>query len=185
MNLLENVESINRPSHVLEVVLYPDPILKEVSKLVTVAIPQDRDLQDLLRDMEHTLIHYKALGLAAIQVGVPLRVLVVREIIPGHQDRIRKVINPIVKIQGDETSYTKEGCLSIPGIFTSILRPKTIMVEYLNEFGYKVTIGADNMLARAIQHEVDHLDGITFFDRMNAIQRTTALTKFKRIKRKM
>ncbi len=180
--LFEKTDKASREPHVLDVVLYPNPILKQVSKLVTTAIPQDRDLQELLRDMECTLNHYRAWGLAAVQVGVALRVLVVRD---HYNGKVAKVINPIVRVTGKDTSYTKEGCLSIPGVHTSILRPSAIQVEYFNELGEKVTLDTNKMMARAIQHEVDHLDGITFFDRMNSVQRNSMLTKFKRIKRKM
>jgi peptide deformylase len=181
MSLFDKTEKLVREPKVLNVLMYPNPFLEEVSSHVTTSIPDDTELQDLLSDMKATLTYYAAQGLAAIQVGVPLRVLLVRD--PSGE--ILTVINPRLTFKDSEPAYENEGCLSLPGVFTRIVRPKTVHVEYFNEKGEKVTKDADGILARAIMHEVDHLDGKTFLTKMTSVQRASALNRLKKAKRKM
>src|SRR6266404_5746065 len=105
MNLFDNKSFLKRDPEVLSVLMYPNPTLNQVSKLVTTSIPDDIELQNLIENMRATLEHYKALGLAAIQVGVPLRLLLVKDANKTHI-----IINPIVK-SSCGSSYETEGCL--------------------------------------------------------------------------
>lgn len=180
-NLFPTIPKIIRHPKVLDIVKWPDPILKEKSKLVLDSIPNQPDLQNLLDDMVVTLFEYNAVGLAAIQVGIPLRILVVRD----SKNNVVKVINPVLKNKTNETCYEQEGCLSFPGLFLKITRPKEVSVTYFDEHGQIKETGADGLLARAIQHELDHLDGKTFLDRVNSIEKTRALRKIKIINRKI
>ncbi len=179
MTLFNQTPEPHTPT-VLDVLMYPHPALKEVSQLVTTTIPGDLTLQNLIVDMEATLRRYNALGLAAIQVGVPLRVLIVREPVT---DKITVVINPIVKSSSGE-SYENEGCLSVPGVFTRIRRPQTIEVEFFDQHGIRHTTGQSDQMARAILHEIDHLNGVVFLDKMTSVQKNSALKKLKVVKRK-
>lgn len=180
MKLLEQEKEPFTPV-VLDVLMYPNPMLQEISGLVTTSIPGDENLQKLISNMETTLRRYRALGLAAIQVGVPLQIILVKD---TKEDKVHIIINPALKsIKGER--YEKEGCLSVPGVFVRILRPESVEIEYFDRNGDKQTTNEGGMLGRAILHEIDHLAGITFLDRMNFVQKTAALKKLKTIKRKM
>ncbi len=181
MSLFDKIGKVERPPEVLQITMYPDPSLKMASKLVVESIPDNEYLQTLIEDMKKTLTYYRAAGLAAIQVGVPLSVILVRDY---PDDKIYTLINPIIK-QATGQFYENEGCLSVPGVFTRMTRAKDVVVEYLDQAGNKQTLAATGLLARAVLHEIDHLDGITFFERMNFVQRASALKKYKLIKRKM
>ncbi len=175
------LNNIKAKPEVLQVVFYPDPILSTVSTSVLESIPHNEPLQALMDSMIATMQAYRAVGLAAIQVGVPLRVLVVQD---EHEQPI-KVINPRIVEVDTEMLYTREACLSLPGLFVSVNRPKSVTIEYFNELGELKTTYADDLLGRAIQHEMDHLDGLTFLDRLNKIYKSAALKKYKLIKRKL
>lgn len=139
------------------IVKYGDDLLRKKSRKVDVI--NDRILT-LLKDMEETLYAANGVGLAAPQVGVLKRVVVI-----DVGDGIIKLINP--EIVYKEGSYIdSEGCLSIPGRQEEVERPKKVRVEALNEKGEKITIEGEDLLARAFCHEIDHLDGILFIDRI-------------------
>ena len=197
MNLFDNAEkTLTRPPEVLDILMYPHPLLKEVSSLIVNNIVTDQTLQTLIGDMRKTLLHYRALGLAAVQVGVPVRLLLVREVgaintstttypdFTEFGDKIHVIINPIIKSTSG-SQFVTEGCLSVPGVTTRILRPRTVEIEYLDQYGYKHKVTQHYSLAQAILHEMDHLNGLMFFDKMNSIQKNSALKKLKVIKRKM
>ncbi len=123
----------------------------------------DRIIKKLLSDMADTMYEYDGVGLAAPQVGVSLRIIVV-----DNGDGLIELINPvIVDSQGTETAT--EGCLSIPGIFGEVERYSTVTVEGLNRNGKKIQVTGSELLGRALQHEIDHLNGILFIDRAKSI----------------
>ncbi len=173
------LESLNREPKILRVIRFPDPILSKPSTLITSSIPDDEGLQELLSDMVHTMQAYKAAGLAAVQVGVNIRALVVQ-----GTDGPVKVINPVIK-EVDGLKLTHEGCLSFPGLFLRVSRPDEVVVQYFDETGTMRTTVMGDLLGRAIQHEIDHLDGKTFLDRVGNVNRASALAKYKAVKRKM
>jgi peptide deformylase len=147
--------------------MYGDPVLRQ--KALPVAEIDDT-VREMVADMRETMAAYQGVGLAANQIGVPQRVLVV-DVPVDEQTRARyALINPVIdKRQGVDTA--EEGCLSIPGIYEDVRRADSVRVRALDEHGKPVEFTAEGYLARAIQHEVDHLDGVLFIDRLSALKR--------------
>ena len=136
-----------------------DEILKKKSREVDVI---DEKIQTLIDDMIETMYKYNGVGLSAVQVGILKRVVVI-DIDDGTG--VKVLINPkITKIKGEQE--VEEGCLSFPNQYAKMLRPKEVTVEALDRNGKKITIKAKDLLAQAIAHECDHLDGIVFVDKM-------------------
>lgn len=159
---------------VREIVVYPDKRLKLVSKEVE---SFDGALHDVLDDMYDTMRAKNGVGLAAIQVGVALRALIINIPIEGEdgehdqpKENTLEMINPVITEQ-DGCEKFQEGCLSVPGVYEDIERAKHVKVEYFNRNGNKLTIENDAFLAIAIQHEIDHLDGKVFIEKLSYIKR--------------
>ena len=137
-----------------------DEILRKKSKEVEVV---DEKIKELLNDMIETMHKYNGVGLAAVQVGILKRVIVIDLYEEGVEPL--KLVNPvIVKEKGEQEC--EEGCLSFPNKYAKMIRPKEIWVEALNENGKKVKIYGKDLLAQALAHEIDHLNGIVFVDKM-------------------
>jgi peptide deformylase len=141
----------------------------------------DDELRALVQDMFETMYDAEGIGLAGPQVGVSRRVIVV----DLHEEggRPLALINPVISAPSTETDRVEEGCLSIPGVSASVERPIRIAVDALTPTGEPVRIEAEGMLARCLQHEVDHLDGILFIDRISPLKRRMVLGKYKRAMR--
>ncbi|WP_415406973.1 peptide deformylase [Sulfurovum sp. CS9] len=159
---------------VREIVVYPDKRLKLISKEVEVF---NGALHDLLDDMYETMRAKNGVGLAAIQVGVDQRVLIINvplEIEDGEHDQPKEntleMINPVI-VEKDGTEKFQEGCLSIPGVYEDVERAKHVKVEYFDREGNKQAIEDDGFLAVAMQHEIDHLDGKVFIEKLSYIKR--------------
>ena len=180
----------------LPLIISPDPRLKEVAIEVTKV---DAQLQKLMDDMIVTMYNEKGIGLAAVQVGVLKRVLVMDvnydssryknqgcgdsncgEIHIKDADPIF-MVNPKIIKSSKELSTFFEGCLSFPEIRAEIKRPKTVEVEYLDYNGEKQIIKADGLLATCVQHEIDHLNGITFVDYLSKTKREMLLKKMQKL----
>ena len=164
-----------------EIVYMGDPVLRAPAEDVTVF---DEDLGALIRDMFETMYHADGIGLAAPQVGLSLRVIVVG--LRGHDDgELKKqplaLVNPIVTWESKEVAKQSEGCLSIPGLEEVVQRPVSVRVEAKDPDGNDIIVEADDLLARALQHEIDHLDGILFIDRVSMLKRRMLLKKWKKI----
>ena len=138
------------------------------------------DLRRLVRDMTDTMYDAEGIGLAAPQVGVSQRILVVDVADEEENRHMHALVNPVIVEFGKKTEKASEGCLSIPGIEESVTRPATVVVEALTPNGDPVRIEADGLLARALQHEVDHLDGILFIDRLSPLKRSILLRKWRK-----
>ncbi len=153
---------------VLDILFYPDPALKR--KSLPVEKPSE-DLNRLLDDMVQTMHDANGVGLAAPQVGKNIRVLVVDVPFPEEdKSEFYELINPeIVSSRGFQMG--EEGCLSVPGFFANIRRKERVQVSALDRIGKRFTIDAEGMLSRVLQHEIDHLDGILFFDRLRRLKR--------------
>lgn len=152
---------------ILEIKKYPDEILKKKSS------PVDNingDLQHLIDDMVETMYAAPGIGLAAPQIGVSKRLIVVDVSTKEEQYPPVILINPEI-IETDDFVDSEEGCLSIPGYISTIKRAEKIVVRGLDRNGKPLQFEADGLFARAIQHEIDHLDGILFVDRMSYIKR--------------
>ena len=147
--------------------VYGDPALRTKAKPIT---EFDGSLLELVTDLYQTMTAYNGVGLAANQVGVVQRVLVIDLPIDDETRARFALVNPeLSERTGTETG--EEGCLSIPGIYEDVKRAKTLRVRGLNEHGKPLDFVAEGFLARAIQHEVDHLDGVLFVDRLSLLKR--------------
>lgn len=154
-----------------------DPILRE--EAAPVASVTD-EVRRLVEDMFDTMYAEEGVGLAAPQVGVPLRVIVVD---PREPDVVPfALINPRISAFSDEVERAEEGCLSIPGLKEIVERPVSVRVDALNRDGEPVVIEADDLLARILQHEIDHIDGILFIDRVSALKRKLLLKRWQKVR---
>jgi len=161
-----------------DIVLLGDPVLRTKTDEVT---EFDVELRALVRDMFETMYHAEGVGLAAPQVGVSKRVLVVDLRREDREDTRLALVNPRITWSSVETAKETEGCLSIPGLEEVVQRPFSVRVEALNPEGRDVTVEADELFARALQHEIDHLDGVLFLDRVSALKRRMLLKKWRKL----
>ena len=159
---------------VREVAIYPDKRLKLISKEVE---SFDAELHTLLDDMYDTMRSKNGVGLAAIQVGVDVRALIINvplEVAEGEEDQPKdntlEMINPVI-IEKDGSEVFQEGCLSIPGVYEDVERAKHVKVAYFDRDGNKQTIEDSDFLAIAIQHEMDHLEGKVFIEKLSILKR--------------
>jgi peptide deformylase len=159
----------------LEILKYPHPALKKRAAEVKQITPE---IEKLLSDMVETMRSARGVGLAATQVGVDKRVIVL-EVPEGGESAFFKLINPeIVSREGGVLH--EEGCLSIPGVTAEVARSESVVVRALDEKGRKVEIEGRGLLAIAFQHEVDHIDGVLFVDRLSRLKRGLVLRKYKK-----
>ncbi len=157
-----------------EIVIYPDKRLKLISEEIT---QFDKLLHDLLDDMYDTMVAKNGVGLAAIQIGVPKRVLIINVPIKDEElgrdqpkENTLEIINPVFEEKHGSTVF-QEGCLSVPGIYEDVNRFEYVKITYQDRYGNKHEIEDDDFLAIAIQHEVDHLDGKVFVEKLSFIKR--------------
>ena len=165
---------------VLAIITAPDPRLKVKCEPVAAV---DASIAKLMDDMLDTMYLAPGIGLAAPQVGVTKRVLVV-DVSPkdGPRDPIR-MANPEIVWRSDELAVYEEGCLSLPEQYAEVERPKTVRFRYLDEKGVPREREAEGLLATCIQHEIDHLDGILFVDHLSALKRRMILRKLAKLKK--
>tara|TARA_B100000131_G_scaffold291990_1_gene306028 strand:+ start:317 stop:841 length:525 start_codon:yes stop_codon:yes gene_type:complete len=164
-------------------------ILKEPNKILRqVSLPVEKvgkEEQILMDDMLETMYEAKGIGLAAIQIGIPKRIIVMDI---GNRDKEKKpmyFVNPIIKNKNSDYSTYEEGCLSVPNQFAEINRPSTCEVEYLDYNGNKKIIKASGLLATCIQHEMDHLEGILFIDYLSKLKKMMIIKKLSKQKNKV
>jgi peptide deformylase len=142
----------------LPIITYPNPILEKKSERIK--DPKSPDIRELVLDMLETMEAQGGLGLAAPQVGKSIRLCVIK-----FEGKTHILINPVFKSKSWRKVIAEEGCLSFPGQFFPVRRSKTVKVEALDRKGEKIIIKADGLLSRALQHEIDHLDGVLFISR--------------------
>ncbi len=160
-----------------DILTVPDPMLKKVSKPVEAV---DDELRALMDDMLETMYDAPGIGLAAIQIGVPKRVIVM-DIAPREGDREpRYFVNPQILWRSEETQPYEEGCLSVPDIYDEVERPARVKLRYLNYQGEQIEEDAEGVFAVCIQHEMDHLDGVLFIDHLSRLKRDRAVSKVKK-----
>jgi peptide deformylase len=162
-----------------EIVLLGERVLREEAHDVEAF---DDELRSLVRDMFETMYHADGIGLAATQVGVRARVLVIDLRREDEPDTRLALVNPKVVWASGETDKQSEGCLSIPGIEEVVERPWAVRVEGFDPEGREVTVEVDDLYSRALQHEIDHLDGVLFLDRVSALKRRMAMKKWKKLR---
>jgi len=166
---------------ILELVKAPDPRLKLVSQ----PVPEvDRALKRFMDDMFDTMKDARGIGLAAIQVGVPKRVAVIDLDPSGPDSKPVYLVNPKIVAESDEKILHNEGCLSVPDFWQDVCRASRLTVEYTDEKGRPQTLEADGLLAIALQHEIDHINGLLFIDHLSKLKRSIALRKSAKLKRK-
>ncbi len=159
----------------------PDPVLKQVSRPVGAVTDETRALMD---DMLETMYAAPGIGLAAVQIGVPVRVIVMDLAKEGEAPEPRHFVNPeILELEGEKQAY-EEGCLSVPDFFDEVERPKRVKLRYLNYRGEQVEEWAEGMYAVCIQHEMDHLQGTLFIDHLSRLKRSYAINKVKKAKKR-
>ena len=156
----------------------PDKILRQVSKPVEGVGSEE---QNLMRDMLDTMYAAKGIGLAAIQVGIPKRIIVI-DLNKDEKKNPMYFVNPIIKQKNSVNSIYEEGCLSVPNQFAEIERPNKCEVEYLDFDGKKQLLKAEALLATCIQHEMDHLEGILFIDYLSKLKKSMIIKKLSKNK---
>ena len=159
-------------------IILPDPVLRLVSAPVEQV---DAEIRKLAADMLDTMYDAPGIGLAAIQVGEPLRMLVIDLAKEGEPPAPQIFINPEVLATGDDRSIYEEGCLSIPDYYAEVERPASVRVKYVDAQGKSHEIDADGLLATCLQHEIDHLNGVLFIDHISKLKRDMVVKKFKKL----
>ena len=163
-----------------KIITEPNKILRQISQNVDKVGKEEQKLMD---DMLETMYEAKGIGLAAIQIGVPKRILVMDISKNEEKKNPMYFVNPIIKNKNSELSTYEEGCLSVPNYFAEIERPKKCEIEYLDYNGKKNNLLAEGLLATCIQHEMDHLDGILFIDYLSNLKKKRAIEKVKKYKK--
>ena len=163
---------------VKKILIEPNKLLRQISKTVEKVGDEERALMDNMLD---TMYDAPGIGLAAIQIGVPKRIIVMDIGRDENKKEPRYFVNPIIKNKNDEKSTYEEGCLSVPDQFAEIERPNTCEVEYLDYDGKKQLLKADGLLATCIQHEIDHLEGILFIDYLSKLKKSMIIKKLSKI----
>ena len=157
----------------------PNKILRQVSQPVDNVGDEERKL---MKDMLETMYDANGIGLAAIQIGVPKRIIVMDLSKDGEKREPRYFVNPIIKNKNEKKNTYEEGCLSVPNQFAEIDRPSRCEVEYLDFNGDKKILKADGLLATCIQHEMDHLEGILFIDYLSKLKKSMIIKKLSKNK---
>lgn len=167
---------------ILPIIWAPDPLLKAVCKPVETV---DDTMRQLIDDMLETMYKAPGIGLAAPQIGVDRRVLVMDVSREGEDDHPAPIVmaNPKIVWSSDDSKVFEEGCLSLPEMFAEVERPADVKVEYVDREGKLQTLDADGVLAVCVQHEIDHLDGVLFVDHISALKRNMILRKMVKAKK--
>ena len=165
---------------VKQILTEPNKVLRQISKPVDKVTKQDQILMD---DMLDTMYHANGIGLAAIQIGIPKRIIVMDIAKKDEKKNPMYFVNPIIKNKNNDLSTYEEGCLSVPDQFAEIDRPATCEVEYLDYNGEKKILKATGLLATCIQHEMDHLEGILFIDHLSKLKKSMIIKKLSKQKK--
>ena len=161
-----------------EILVVPHPVLKQVSERVDKV---DDELRALMDDMLETMYDAPGIGLAAIQIGVPKRVIVMDLARQDEPPQPRYFVNPEILWASEETAPYEEGCLSVPEIYDEVERPSKVKLRYLNYQGEQIEEDAEGLYAVCIQHEMDHLNGVLFIDHLSRLKREQAVKKVKKL----
>jgi peptide deformylase len=164
-----------------DILILPDKRLRLVSEPVK---KFDRDTRQLIDDMFETMYEAPGIGLAAIQVGVPRRVITMDLSKDEDPQEPRVFLNPELLWTSDETATYEEGCLSIPEYYEEVTRPAQVRVKYLDLDGKEQMLGANGLLATCLQHEIDHLNGVLFIDHISKLKRDRVIKKYAKAAKK-
>lgn len=163
---------------ILSILKYPDPRLHKIAKPVQEV---DDRVRQIVKDMTETMYDAQGIGLAATQVDIHERIVVID--ISEERNDLLVLINPQITARSDDKTVYEEGCLSVPGIYDKVERASEITVEALNEQGEKFSLEADGLLAICIQHELDHLVGKVFVEHLSSLKQNRIRTKIKKAER--
>jgi peptide deformylase len=163
-----------------DIIILPDPLLRQVSKPVASVGPSEKKLFD---DMLATMYDAPGIGLAAIQVGVPQRMIVIDLSKEGEERKPLFLANPEIVTVSEAKSDYEEGCLSIPDFYEMVTRPSEVTVRYLDRNNEPQTVEAKGVLATCVQHEIDHLNGVLFIDHISKLKRDRVVKKFTKAQR--
>ncbi len=163
-----------------KILTVPNPVLKQVSKPVAAV---DDDVRALMDDMLETMYAAPGIGLAAIQIGEPLRIIVMDIADKDEEPAPRYFVNPEILDDVEEVRPWEEGCLSVPDYFEEVERPEKVKIRYLNYHGEEVVEWATDLYAVCIQHEMDHLNGVLFIDHLSRLKRQRAIRKVQKAER--
>jgi peptide deformylase len=160
---------------VREIIKLPDPILRRISAPVAAVTNETRKIMD---DMLATMYDAPGIGLAAIQIGVPQRIIVIDLAKDGEEKEPLYLVNPEIVEASEELADYEEGCLSIPDIFEMVSRSKQVKIRFLDRQGEKRELDCTGVLATCVQHEIDHLNGVLFIDYISKLKRDRIVKKF-------
>ncbi|MDI3525496.1 MAG: peptide deformylase [Candidatus Atribacteria bacterium] len=163
---------------VRKIVLYGNPLLREKAQPVTSI---DGRIVSILQDMEETMLASSGIGLAGNQIGVLLRLVT---LVHPEQQKVLHLINPEIVEKSGDGELQEEGCLSLPGLYAKVERAEKTFVKALDINGKEIQIAAEGLLARILQHEIDHLNGTLFIDRLAPARRLLINGKLKQIARR-
>ena len=163
-----------------EILTEPNKTLRQVSKPVEKVTKHEQQLMD---DMLDTMYNANGIGLAAIQIGVPKRIIVMDIAKKDEKKNPMYFVNPVIKNKNKDLSTYEEGCLSVPNQFAEVDRPATCEIEYLDYNGDKKLLKASGLLATCIQHEMDHLEGILFIDYLSKLKKSMIIKKLSKQKK--
>ena len=165
-----------------QILIIPDPLLRKVSEPVSSV---NSEIKKLMDDMLETMYAAPGIGLAAVQIGVLKRIIVIDLSKDGEKKNPLFIVNPEITFKSNELISYEEGCLSIPNQFAEVKRPSSCKVNFLDYNGKKKEINANGLLATCIQHEVDHLDGILFIDHLSKLKKDLIIKKTKKQKKEI
>jgi peptide deformylase len=160
------------------IIILPDPRLRQISEPVAKV---DAGVRALADDMLETMYDAPGIGLAAIQIAEPRRVIVIDVAKKDEPKTPLVLINPKIVADGGAPSIYEEGCLSIPDYYEEVERPGEVVVRYLDREGREQELKADGLLATCLQHEIDHLDGVLFIDHISRLKRERVVKKFQKL----
>ncbi len=165
-----------------KIIIEPDPILREKSSPLEKV---DNELRKLMDDMLETMYSAPGIGLAAVQVGILKRLIVIDISKEDEKKNPIFFVNPEIIYQSNKTSTYEEGCLSLPGFYAEVERPTECHINYLDYNGKRKKLEADGLLATCIQHEVDHLNGVLFIDHISKLKRDMIIKKLRKNKKEL
>ncbi len=163
-----------------DIITVPNETLKKISEPLEKVTTSEKKL---INDLFDTMYAFKGIGLAAVQIGVPKRILVIDVTTNDEKKEPLSFINPVIKRLSNETSVYEEGCLSIPDTFIEIERPKICEVEYIDLNGKKRNLKCDGLLSTCLQHEINHLDGKLIIDHLSKLKRDIIIKKISKTKK--
>ena len=163
-----------------KILTIPDPILRKISQPVNKV---DKEIKNLMDDMLETMYGAPGIGLAAVQIGILKRVIVIDLSKENEKKNPIFIVNPEIIFKSDDLVSYEEGCLSIPNHFAEIKRPNTCKIKFLNYEGEQKELKADGLLATCIQHEIDHINGVLFIDYLSKLKKDIIIKKVSKDKK--